>query len=161
MVPYPNSGEPEWRDLKGQLWRVESHGWIDIGIRNCAFRLFGAPDPGTGVRHLVAYLTEQGRFYVLPGYILDGSSVPLLGRWLDNRTSGWPATVHDAAHEAMRARRLSGEQRTQFAALYRDMLKAFGAWSVTAWLCYAGLRLFGAASADPDSGEEYAIRGGQ
>ena len=155
---FPHSGEPKWRDLKGRLWRVESHSHIYTGVTGCAFRLFGPPDFVTGARQLVVQMMDGGDLHVYPGYVLDGSSVPLLGRYLDNKTSGWPGTVHDSVYEAIRTRRAPIEMRQQFDALYRDMLLDFGAWRATAEACYAGLRLFGASSADPERGEEYALR---
>ena len=158
MVPYPNSGEPVWRDLKGRLWRVEKEAWIETGIKGHAFRLLGAPDPDTGERRLAARLTDGGTVVAYPGLILDGSSVPLLGRYLDNKVSGWPSTVHDVVYEAIRTRHAPLDLRIVADALYRDMLREFGAWSITANACYVGLRIFGASAASPDRGSEYSLR---
>jgi hypothetical protein len=149
---YTNSGEPELRDLKGQLWRCDAHCWIDTGFRERAFRLHG-PD---GV--LVAQLETNGRLHVHPGYVFDGSSVPLLGRWLDNRTSAWPGCVHDFLYEGLRNGNLAPVDRVFCDRIYRDMLRAFGSWWVTSKLCFVGLRLFGASSAKRHMGQEYPRR---
>lgn len=141
MTAYPNSGEPELVDLKRALWGCAAPCWIETGIKGLAFRLTGP----TG--DVCARLDEDGRLHVLKGYIFDGSSVPLFGRWLDYRTSAWPAAVHDVAYEALRAGKLHPDERQRWDALYRDMLKAFGAYWLTSRVAYVALRLFGGSSA--------------
>lgn len=146
--PYTNSGPLDLTDLKGQLWRVESYAWIDTGITGCAFRLDHLPTPGRGLRpYARTRWDNDGRVHVESGYICDGSSVPLLGRYLDRRVSSWPGMVHDISYEGLRQGALDPSMRKVFDALYRDMLRAFGSYWITAAACYAGLRLFGGPSA--------------
>jgi hypothetical protein len=149
---YPNSGEPELRDIKGQLWRCDAACWIDTGLKERAFRLNG-PDG-----KLVAQLMTDGRLHTSEGYVFDGSSVPLLGRWLDDRTSAWPGCVHDELYEGLRNGSLAPVDRVFCDRLYRDLLRAFGGWWITSRLCYVGLRLFGGSSAKRHRGPEYPRR---
>lgn len=138
--PYTNGGEPQLSDLKGQLWRCDAQCWIVTGARGRAFRL---EMPGIGI---VAELDNGGVLRILPGYVFDGSSVPLIGRWLDYHTSAWPGAVHDVAYEALRSGKQPGSEAAFWDALYRDMLHAFGAYWLTSRLCYLGLRAFGGSS---------------
>lgn len=160
MNPYTNSGPLVVTDLKKQLWRIEEEAWIDTGIKECAFMLPGLPRPGeTKVRESDrTYMTNEGRIFVRPGYIYDGSSVPLLGRFLDRRVSQWPGTVHDIGFEAFRCGSLSQDTIPEFNALYRDMLRAFGSFWLTSRICHLGLRLFGGSSAERNEGSEYPRR---
>lgn len=160
--PYLNSGPLVVRDLKSQLWRLEEPAWIDTGITGCAFRLlplapagFRRPPPD---ERECTHMDNNGRLHVMPGYIYDGSSVPLFGRYLDRKVSQWPGTVHDVLYEAARARKLPESMRKVCDELYRDMLSAFGSFWLTSRICYLGLRLFGGSSASPDRGPEYERR---
>lgn len=158
--PYTNSGEPKLRDLKGNLWRLEEDCWIDTHVTGQPFRIMALPEPGEDADPLSVSVerTNGGRMYFKKGYICDGSSIPLLGRWLDNRVSAWPGLVHDAKHEAMRAGELGPERFVPAASLYRDMMRAFGSFWITSRLCFVGLWLLGRSSASPGRGAEYALR---
>jgi hypothetical protein len=141
-VRYEHSGGLDVVDLKGQLWRLEQPAWIETGLKGYAFRM-PALRPFTDA----SYIENDGKLCVMPGYIYDGSSIPLLGRWLDRRVSQWPGLVHDFFYEGLRAGKVDPELREPIDGLYRDLLVAFGAYKATAHACYAGLRLFGAGSA--------------
>ena len=157
-MKYPNSGEPELLDLKGNLWRLEADCWIDTHVTGQPFRIVALPRPGEELDPLKigAERHTDGRLYVKKGYVFDGSSIPLFGRWLDNRVSAWPGLVHDLKHQAMRAGELGQDRFVPAAALYRDMMRAFGSWWITSRLCFVGLWLFGRKSAKPSP--EYARR---
>lgn len=147
--PYTNSGEPELRDLKGNLWRVEADCWIDTGVVGKPFRIMALPEPGRQLDPLrsCAERMVDGRLYVKKGYIFDGSSIPFFGRYLDNKVSSWPALVHDVTHEALRAGELPQSEFTPAAVLYGRMLRAFRSWWVTSKVAIAGLWIFGRRSA--------------
>ena len=150
--------EPPLRDLLGHLWRVEEDCWIDTGVLGLSLRVAAPPQPGGEVDELKcdAELTHSGRLYFKKGFIHDGSSVPLLGRWLDKRVSGWPAMPHDFAYRCSRA----GDEidRPLWDGLYSKMMRAFGSWWITAKMCRVGLWLFGRKSASPENGPEYSRR---
>lgn len=147
MKLYENSGEPSLTNLKGQLWRNEAPAWIYTGLTGRAFALLGLPNPGETERPTVARHTDDGFTHVLPGYIFDGSSVPLLGRWLDYRTNAWPGCFHDIWYEGGRAGKLVEKvDREPGDAVYASMLGYFGAWGITEVGCYRGLRVFGASA---------------
>lgn len=139
--------EPPLRDLLGQLWRVEKDCWIDTGITGLSLHTVAKPPPGKDLDPNVwdAELRPDGRLYFRAGFVHDGSSVPLLGRWLDRRVSGWPAMPHDFSYRVSR----SGVKinRRRWDRLYSRMMRAFGSWWITAKACFVGLRVFGYWSA--------------
>jgi hypothetical protein len=156
---YANGGPPVLRNLKDKLWRVEEECWIDTGIKGVPFALRPLVPPGQAAISVpCTWHSIDGRLHVKPGYVGDGSSIPLVGRWLDGRGSQWPWLVHDIAYEASRA----GIKivRWRWDELYSDMARAFGNVSTTLgeWALYYGLRLLGAGSASPRKGPEYPVR---
>lgn len=160
-APFENSGPVVRRDLKGKLWRVEETCWIQLPeyFRGWSFRLepIGPSlhgDPDLPVTHM----TQDARLTIEKGYVYDGSSIPLLGRWMDNRVSYWPGALHDVLYEAHRAGKLPLVLRKASDRAYHDALDHFGAWGITGNLCYYGLRLFGGSSAARTRGPQYPVR---
>lgn len=121
---------------------------------NHAFRIT------TGGR-LFAGLTENGVLYVYPGYYFDGASGPT--REPEPTLCAWLA--HDVLYQAMRRRCFPPHLRTEVDRWCVWKL-AYRRWPGPRWLAWlrctyyaAGLRWFGASSADPAKADEDVHRG--
>jgi hypothetical protein len=97
--------------------------------------------------NLFVGIAPDGVLTMAAGYAWDGpTGVPIKLRSMVRA-----ALLHDAGYQLLRDGVLPPERRLAVDLLFRDTMRADGAWPVTAWAAFTAVRVLGGRFADPSS----------